>query len=347
MDTEGIKEGVILRRKNMEGRIVDCLKIHYGIDVATLTPLSLGADRYASVYKAQTHSQSSYFVKLKQGHYNDISATVTGFLHDSGISNIIPPLKTINGHTTQRIENFTLTVFPFIEGCDGFSRDLTNDQWQTLGKVIRQIHDINVPSELQITIQRESYAHKASEVAQSLYPLIDLEPRGDTIAVHLLTFLKKHKETLHRLVTRNEQLAEIVKDQSFPFVLCHADLHAGNILIDKDNRIYIVDWDAPILAPKERDLMFIGGGVGNVWNKPFQSAWFYKGYGKNDINQTLLAYFRHARILEDIAEYTQALLLTTVGKEKDQMNMCQALIAQFDPQGVVDIAFQTDNELAM
>ena len=32
--------------------------------------------------------------------------------------------------------------------------------------------------------------------------------------------------------------------------------------------IYIVDWDEPIMAPKERDLMFIGGGVANVWNKP-------------------------------------------------------------------------------
>lgn len=30
----------------------------------------------------------------------------------------------------------------------------------------------------------------------------------------------------------------------------------------------IVDWDEPIMAPKERDLMFIGGGVANVWNDP-------------------------------------------------------------------------------
>ena len=30
--------------------------------------------------------------------------------------------------------------------------------------------------------------------------------------------------------------------------------------------------------PKERDLMFIGGGVANVWNKPHEETLFYKGY---------------------------------------------------------------------
>ena len=31
------------------------------------------------------------------------------------------------------------------------------------------------------------------------------------------------------------------------------------MLIHENSDIYIVDWDEPIMAPKERDLMFIGG----------------------------------------------------------------------------------------
>ena len=42
-----------------EQRIIDCLKINYGIEVATLTLLPLGADMHASVYKAQN-------IKLKR-----------------------------------------------------------------------------------------------------------------------------------------------------------------------------------------------------------------------------------------------------------------------------------------
>ena len=102
-----------------------------------------------------------------------------------------------------------------------------------------------------------------------------------------------------------------------------------------------MDWNEPIMAPKERDLMFIGGGIANVWNKPHENELFYQGYGKTDINQTLLAYYRHERIVEDIAVYAQQLLLSNTGSQ-DRMKWYQELTAQFEPHGVVEIAFKTD-----
>ena len=86
--------------------------------------------------------------------------------------------------------------------------------------------------------------------------------------------------------------------------------------------------------------MFIGGGVGNVWNKPHEGEWFYKGYGKTDINQTILAYYRHERIVQDIAEYAHKLLLTTTGGA-DRLEMFKHFIGMFEPRGVVEIAFET------
>jgi spectinomycin phosphotransferase len=299
---------------------------------------------HASVYKAQTHNKASYFVKLKHGNHHDISATIIELLRDAGIGKIIPIVKTIGGQKAQHIDGFTLTVFPFIDGQDGFSRDLSNDQWYSLGKVIRQIHGMNVPAQVQAKMRRESYSPKWRQAVRSLYPLIESEPSGDMIAVNLLTFMKKHMASIHRLVERAEQLAKMAQDQSSQFVLCHSDLHGGNILIDANNTFYIVDWDDPIIAPKERDLMFIGGGVANVWNKPHEKELFYKGYGKTEVNMTLLAYYRHERIVEDIAIYGQQLLLTMAGGQ-DRMNWYEQFISQFDPEGVVEIAFKTDDEL--
>lgn len=48
-------------------------------------------------------------------------------------------------------------------------------------------------------------------------------------------------------------------------------------MIDGNDTLYIVDWDDPIIAPKERDLMFIGGGVANVWNERHEEVSFYRG----------------------------------------------------------------------
>jgi spectinomycin phosphotransferase len=324
--------------------IIDCLNANYGIKVARLTFLPLGADLNASVYKAETNDQSSYFIKLKRGHHHDISTAIIALLHDAGIQHIISPIKTKQGHPIQYIDDFTLIVSPFIEGQDGFSRDLTDDQWLTLGKVMRQIHEINVPPSIQLIIRREDYSPKWREAVRALYAHIELESSGDEIALKLITFMKKHSATIHRLVDRAEQLGKQIQDHTQEFVLCHSDIHGGNVLMDGNDIIYMVDWDDPIMAPKERDLMFIGGGVANVWNKPHEEKFFYKGYGKTEISRTILAYYRHERIVEDIAVLGEQLLLTSVDNQ-NRIESYKHFIDQFAPQGVVEIAFKTDENL--
>ncbi len=151
--------------------------------------------------------------------------------------------------------------------------------------------------------------------------------------------MTKHQKTILQLIERAETLALSLKKQSLQFVLCHSDIHAGNVFIDRNENIYIVDWDEPILAPKQRDLMFIGGGVANVWNNPQEEEIFYKSYGETQINIETLAYYRHARIVEDIAVLAQELLKAT--DKQAQTILYKHFIGQFEPNGVVDIAFRT------
>ena len=185
---------------------------------------------------------------------------------------------------------------------------------------------------------------KWRDAVRSIYTHIEVDPIDDEIAIQLQKFMKKNMPDIRRLVDRAEQLGEKLQNYSLKFMLCHSDIHGGNVLMDENSHIYIVDWDEPIMAPKERDLMFIGGGVGNVWNKPLEEKLFYKGYGKTEINSTALAYYRHERIVEDIAIYSRELLLTTAGG-KDRLEMYKHFMAMFEPQGVVDIAFKTDESL--
>ncbi len=336
---------MIEKQSLSDQRIIDCLNTDYGIKVATLTFIPLGADMDASVYKAQTYDQSSYLVKLKRGYHHDIGAIIQLLLHDAEIQQIISPIKTNHGQPTHHIDDFTLIVYPFIEGQDGFSRDLTNDQWITLGKALRQVHEFHLPPLIKDQIKRESYSSKWRDAVRSIYIHIDAEPKvADEIALKLLTFMKEHRGTIQRLVNRAEQLGQKIQKQSPEFVLCHSDIHGGNVLIANDGTVYIVDWDQPIIAPKERDLMFIGGGIANVWNNPHEEEFFYKGYGKTEINREILAYYRHERIVEDIAFYAQQLLFTTDGGNGREV-MYKQFIDMFEPRGVVDIAFKTDKDL--
>ena len=319
--------------------IIDCLKTYYGIEVVKLTFLPLGADMNAAVYKVET-KRHDYFVKLKHGRSHDTSVAIMELLQHAKVQQIIVPIKTIHDQATQPINDFTLIVYPFIEGQDGFNRSLTDEQWLILGKTLRQIHEINVPAAIQHYIRRETYSPKWREAVRSIYPHLETKPTGE-VAVKLWTFMKEHLEAIQKLVDCAEQLAKKLHNEPIKPILCHSDLHGGNILIDKANNPYIVDWDEPIMAPKERDLMFIGGGVGNVWNKPHEEELFYKGYGETEVNRTILAYYRHVRIVEDIALYSQDILFTTV-KDEDKFEMHKHFIDMFEPNGVVDIAFGSD-----
>ncbi|HEV2601779.1 MAG TPA: aminoglycoside phosphotransferase family protein [Candidatus Babeliales bacterium] len=323
--------------------IIECLNTYYDINVTALTFLPLGADENAAVYKAHTQD-SSYFVKLKRDH-NEIGVIIQTLLHEAGIKPIISPVKTNTGQLTQHVHDFTVIVYPFIEGQDGFSCALTNGQWITLGQSLRLVHAFDVPPVIKNQIKQETYCPKWREAVRSVYAHIDDQSiHGDDITLQLLTFMKEHKNIIQRLVDRAEQLAHKIQTQSPQMVLCHADIHGGNVLIENDDTFYIVDWDQPIMAPKERDLMFIGGGVGNVWNDPHEVELFYLGYGKTEIDRDILAYYRHERIVEDIAFYAQALLLTIDGGQ-DRPVMYKHFMDMFEPRGVVEIAFASDTTI--
>jgi spectinomycin phosphotransferase len=127
--------------------------------------------------------------------------------------------------------------------------------------------------------------------------------------------------------------------------LCHSDIHAGNILIDASDAFYIVDWDNPILAPKERDLMYVGGGQMGAWHTPQEEeTLFYRGYGRTQIDPTALAYYRYERIIADIAVYCEQIFLTNEGG-RDREQSLQYLASNFVPNGVLEIAYKADQTL--
>jgi len=292
--------------------IINCLSTYYLIEVTTLVLLPLGADPNASIYKVQSSDEKTYFVKLKQDHFHDTNIAILELLQSVGIQELIPPIKTVTGTQIQQVDDFTLIVYPFVEGQDGFSCSLTDEQWIALGQALKQVHEVHIPTSLKTRIRREKFSPKWREVVRSLYTHIEAVCIDDEIASNLWKFLQENKPVIQQLVDRSEHLSEKASSRPLKFVLCHSDIHGGNVLIDSSKALYIVDWDDPILAPKERDLMFIGGGIGNVWNKPHEQKLFYQGYGQTDVDWTLITYYRYERIVEDIAVYAQELLLKPI-----------------------------------
>lgn len=207
-----------------------------------------------------------------------------------------------------------------------------------IGKNIKENSTLSVPIDLQQQLRKETFTAKWREKVKSLFFVIESHVSDDEIAKELKNFFKLNSVAIHRLVDTAEELSKKVQSDVNQYVLCHSDIHAGNVLITSDSSFYIVDWDDPMMAPKERDLMFIGGGVGNVWNFPQEETYFYEGYGDVNIDETLLSYYRHERIVVDIAEFSQD-ILSDNHSDQSRSVMLNHFKSMFEPNGVVDIAF--------
>lgn len=328
-----------------DGDIQGCLSGEYGLPEAKVTFLPRGGDIHAAVYHVAAAGGKAYFLKLHSGALDENALEVPTFLSELGIREIIAPVRTRDGQLWTQLGGYHVVLSPYIEGRNAFEAALSERQWVAFGAALRAIHTAVVPAGLSGRLPRESYTPRWREKVTRLLERIEQEAAyPDPVAVEYARFLAGKAEDIRHIVRAAEQLSAVVQAQKLEYVLCHSDIHAGNLLVDTDGSLYIVDWDTPILAPKERDLMFIGGGVGSAWNLPQQETLFYQGYGPQVVNSAALAYYRFERIAQDIAEWAERVLLSDTGGE-DRARWLQGLKRWFQPGDVVAAAYRAERNL--
>jgi spectinomycin phosphotransferase len=326
-------------------RIIACLRDEYELIVVRVAFLPLGVDLNASVYRVVANDERPYFVKLRRGVFDEISVVLPKFLSDRGIVQIIAPLTTKTGQLWTSLDAFKLILYPFVEGHNGYEIELSDRHWVNFGTTIKSIHTVEVPPPLTRRIQQETYSPQGRKIVKAFLERVENEVFDGPVAGKLVAFLKARRAEILDLVGRAERLAHALQARSPEFVVCHSDLHAGNILIGANDDHYIVDWDNPILAPKERDLMFVGGGqFGAGHTAQEEETLFYRGYGQTQIDPIALAYYRYERIVQDIAVECEQIFLTNGGGE-DREQAFQYLTSNFLPNNTIEIAYKSDKTL--
>ena len=326
-------------------KISACLQVEYGLNVVQVAFLPLGADLNTAVYRVVTENETSYFVKLRSGVFDETSVALPKFLSDQGIEQIMPPLATKTRQLWASLDGFKVILYPFVEGCNGYEVDLSERHWGDLGAALKRIHTAQVPLALSSRIRQETYAPQGRKTVKAFLERVEKDIFDDPIAIRLATYLKTKRVVILDLVGRAEGLARALQVQSPEFIVCHSDIHAGNILVGANGALYIVDWDEPILAPKERDLMYIGGGLmGNGRTPQEEETLFYRTYGQTQIDPVALAYYRYERIVQDIAVYCEQLFLTNEGGE-DREQSLHYLKSNFLPDSTIEIAYRSDKTL--
>ena len=317
--------------------LVERTRDAFGVPVTTATFLPEGNDSSAWSFRV-SEGTNRWFLKVFGRPVDAASVEVPRFLSSRGVPHLVPSVPTVSGRAFDEGGSFSLVLFPFFDGEPGGEVGLTQAQRSGLGRLLRQIHETPPSEDVEWIIRHERFVPRDADLLEGIATAIgNMTPPDEIARAFARTWLEHLSEIQHSL-DRARALAMVASARSTERVICHADFHAWNVLIDPSGDFVVVDWDETVLAPRERDLMFVSGDIADL--DPEGTA-FYEGYGAVDIDPVLVAYYRFDWVLQELADYHRRVFDLDLGT-RTRAQALTLFTELFGPQDVVAAAFRAD-----
>ena len=322
-----------------------CLQEQYGLASVTLDFLPLGLDYDAGVYRMVSEQGTAYLLKVTSRPLYEPRCLVPRYLNDQGITAVVAPIPTRSGALWTRLEEWTVIGYPFIDGETSWT-GMRDEQWKEVGTIFQRIHQAMLPPFGFESLRMETF--DPAEYARWIRTLETqhVHTRGGASASQrtLRSSWMVHQSTIHTAIAILETLGNVLQRRTLPYVVCHADLHPANLLCDPLGHVFVIDWDEVMLAPKERDFLFVKVSSADSETLPGTSA-FFQGYGQTEIDWMALTYYRYERAIQDLIACAQEVFFRDDLEEEtkaDSVQLFQAILAQ---GGEIDAASQASAHL--
>lgn len=328
-----------------DSAIATCLERVYGLAITALTFLPIGYDPNAAVYRIDTQDGAAYFLKLTRNPLMPASLALPRTLIDHGISNVLAPLRTLRHELWCILEPYHLVLYPFIDGENAMRRGMSDGQWRTFGTTLNAIHSSGLQAQFADTISHENFASPMIELVRVMQTQVQAGQFVLPVQRLFAAFWHQQATVIRHLTDRAEQLGRLLQTQNLPAVLCHGDIHAANIMLNQHDAVYLVDWDTPRIAPRERDLLFIIGSTIARRVTPREEALFFEGYGPTTTNRQTLTYYRYERVLEDLYEGGRSVFLNAHASVAVKEADAELVMSLFEPDEIIAITLAGDQQL--
>ena len=319
-------------------KIIVALNKYYSIQAREIEFLPIGNDPSAFSYRVEEKEGNLYFLKLKRNLSNLAGLFVPRFLSDNGVEQVIAPLLTRTQELIVEVDEFALILYPFIAGQEAMKVGMTDAQWTEFGTTLKRIHATELSSRVLQYVEKEAFIPKWSNFAKRLNNQVNVQKYVDPYQKQLALFWKENNKTIQTLIERAEMIGKRLQQADLEFVLCHADIHTANILLTQEQDMFIVDWDDTLLAPKERDLMFV---LDDDKALTKNEQLFFKGYGDTEINPLALAYYRYEWCVQEIGDFGERVFLAKDAGEMTKQDAVDGFMKLFSRDDVVEAAIRT------
>ena len=237
------------------------LSTAYGLSLQTITFFPEGEDSYG--YIVLSENGEKYFAKASIFVPNSRLQVASRLRNQCNISGIVAPLETQEGTLSVPWRNFRVSLFPFIEGKSRWDlwkvgKDFADAELSQTAALLATIHgctDAVASNNLTVATYdlplRQEF-HRVLEAPRKISP-------QNRYQKQLLEAIAQHRSEILQTLERYDSLGRSASALQTPFVITHGDPTPGNLIIDAENRLHIIDWDGVCLGPPEKDLVSFTG----------------------------------------------------------------------------------------
>jgi spectinomycin phosphotransferase len=317
--------------------IVARIRDRYRLAVEDATFLPVGNDSSAWSFRLDGSDQR-WFLKVFGRRVEQAAVEVPRFLATMGVGHLVPAIPTADGEPFDTGSPFSFVVFPFVDAAPGGEIGLREANSVELGRFLRHVHETTPDDHLGAMLRHERFDLRDQAYIEQVGSELGEADPPDAIGVALLERWEQQRDDIAHTLRRAQELATYGRSAPRELVICHADFHAWNVLIEPSGAFHVVDWDEVVFAPRERDLMFVSGDVADI--DP-TGEHFYAGYGKVSIDPALLAYYRYDWVLQELADYHRRVFDASLG-EQTRAEALDSFVELFGPEDVVAAAYRAD-----
>ena len=323
-----------------DDQILDVLRDRYAIRPRGLTFLALGHDAHAWTFRAST-DLGDVFVKIRR-RVDDARLRLVRYLGDHGLDAVVAPIATADGAVAVGIDELHLIAYPFVEGRLAADVGLDDGQWTEYGRIVGALHSSRLPPKIAATLPREQFKPNWTAQFERVRAGVHAYRGDDPVRRHLVEFWQSRRDDIEGLADRAMVLGQVLATRhAITFVPCHGDVHTHNLLVEPSGTVRVIDWDEALLAPRERDLMFVMGSPIGLAPGEREVALFEAGYGPLEVDPERLAYYHVDWAVQDMAGYAEQALLDDIGPESRAYAL-ERFLSIFEPGGEAEVARRFD-----
>jgi hypothetical protein len=308
-----------------ETALFEILHRQYGLQVERMCYLKKAW--IAHCYAVDASGGGRYFLKFydDEGQARAFSPDLDFYLflsHELYSKQLLPtvacPVRTQDGRFAFSFDGHLLILFYWIEGQTvGFER-LPDHILAKLATLVGTLHkstpaiDWPDPPCEQFEIPFESILVNGFDRMKGI-------TLDDTFGEQeLRRLLLPRKDEVLGLLDRLKQLQALVRAQKKQMVLCHTDLHGGNLIANDRGDLYLLDWEGAWIAPPEHDLFFF------AWDERFWDLFlprYERVFGPVQLDPATFGFYLYRRNLEDSAEWFVRILYEDNGEAQDRQDL--------------------------